>query len=138
MCYCRQQTINKNIDVKRTTEVIDEVLTMLRPALTSKITLQVAFESDEVVIQIESIDLHQIITNLAVNACDAMKDNGGIITISLKILTNLQACCVTCAEKIDGEFIELSVMDNGTGIPPEIIDQMFAAFFATKNEGAGT
>ena len=137
MSYCRQHDVNENIEVKPTTEVIDEVLIMLQPALTKKIKLQVAFECNEI-IQIDSMDLHQILTNLAVNARDAMKEYGGTITISLKIAKDVKAFCISCAEAIEGEFIELSVADSGTGIPPEIISQIFAPFFTTKVNGEGT
>jgi two-component system cell cycle sensor histidine kinase/response regulator CckA len=97
----------------------------------------VAFECDQI-IQIDTIELYQIVTNLAVNARDAMKERGGIILISLKAATNVKACCVACTAIIEGDFIELSVSDNGTGIEPEIISQIFNPFFTTKKQSEGT
>ena len=38
----------------------------------------------------------------------------------------------------DGEAVEIRVRDNGTGIPPEIQDQLFQPFFTTKPTGEGT
>lgn len=137
MSYCRHSGIKERIDVKPTIEVINEVLEMLLPALTSQIRLEVALECDQI-IQIDTIELHQIIVNLAVNARDAMKEFGGIITISLKTATNIKACCVACTAMIEGDFIKLSVSDNGTGIDPEIISQIFDPFFTTKKQGEGT
>jgi two-component system cell cycle sensor histidine kinase/response regulator CckA len=110
---------------------------MLHPALTSRIKLEVVFNCDGH-IEIDAIDLHQILMNLAVNARDAMKKRGGIITISLEIVTDLTAHCVACAEKITGNFIELNVSDNGTGIEPKVISRMFDPFFTTKEQGEGT
>ncbi len=67
-----------------------------------------------------------------------MKERGGIITISLKIVTNLTAHCVACAERLENDFIELSVADNGTGVEPGVISRMFDPFFTTKEQGEGT
>lgn len=137
LTYCRQGTAIKKIEIKPTKEVINEVLEMLHPALTSRIKLEAVFNCDER-IQIDAIDLYQILMNLAVNARDAMKERNGIITFSLKIVTNLTAHCVACAERLEGDFIELSVADNGTGIKPKVISRMFDPFFTTKEQGEGT
>jgi signal transduction histidine kinase len=146
MSYCHQKNTTKekigmqHIQIQT---VINDVLEMLRPALTSQITLEFinnyCVDNSKVCIQIDPTDLHQILTNLAVNARDAMKENGGIITFILKNITNLSANCVVCASKIEGDFIELSVSDNGTGIESSVIAKMFDPFFTTKevNEGTG-
>ncbi|MEN9595791.1 MAG: Sensor histidine kinase RcsC, partial [Pseudomonadota bacterium] len=60
------------------------------------------------------------------------------ITISLKTVTNMKAHCVACASMIEGDFIELCVADNGTGIDPTIIHRLFDPFFTTKPQGEGT
>ena len=155
LTYCRQDTTThiKEIDIKPTQEVINEVLKMLHPALTSRIKIEFKSpchinngdcstcgnrNSCDANIEIDAIDLHQILMNLAVNARDAMKERGGIITISLKMVTDLTAHCVACAEKMTGNFIELNVSDNGTGIEPKVISRMFDPFFTTKKQGEGT
>ena len=137
LAYCRQDTPKTNIKVQPTQIVIAEVLAMLRPALTSRIKFETVFESDHI-IQIDAIDLHQILTNLAINARDAMKERGGIITISLKNVMNMKAHCVACAAVMEGDFIELSMADNGTGIESKIISRLFDPFFTTKPQGEGT
>ena len=137
MTYSRKETKKESMNVKPTPEVIAEVLAMLQPVLTSQIKLEVALNCDDTV-QIDEVDLHQILTNLAVNARDAMKERGGVITISLNKVVNLKAQCVACAENLEGDFIELSMSDNGTGIEPQTISRMFDPFFTTKQVGEGT
>ena len=137
MNYSRQDIHKTSMDVKPTQEVINEVVSMLRPALTSRINLSVVFDCEQT-IQIDAIDLHQILTNLTVNARDAMKEHGGVITITLKTAPNVSVYCVACAEMIQGDFIELSVSDNGTGIDSKIINRIFDPFFTTKKIGEGT
>jgi signal transduction histidine kinase len=138
LTYCRQDDApNAKMDIQPTQAVLEKVLMILRPALPSRIKIETVFESDEI-IEIDAIDLQQIVTNLVVNARDAMKEHGGIITISLKIVTNVTFQCAACASVVDGDFIELSVADNGTGIESTLIDQIFDPFFTTKPQGEGS
>jgi signal transduction histidine kinase len=138
MVYSRQNTTNKEIEVKPTQEVIGEVLSMVRPALTSIFQLNTEIDS-ELTIQIDSTELHQILTNLIVNARDAMK-HGGNITVSIKQVNigTRELICNSCAKILEGEFIELSVVDNGTGIEQSVITHIFDPFFTTKKVGEGT
>ncbi len=155
MTYSRQDTHStKEINVEHTVIAIRDVLAMLRPALTSRIQIEfiqhchglingncsdcIGTDDCEIDIQIDVVALHQILTNLAVNARDAMKEQGGVITISLSKETKSNTQCVACRAIIDGEFIELSVSDKGTGIEPQVINRIFDPFFTTKPQGEGT
>ena len=138
LTYCRQDTPKNQIDdIQPTNVVIQEVLEMLKPALTSRIKIQTSLECEEI-IQIDVTDLHQIMTNLVINARDAMQERGGIINVTLRKIINISAHCLACAGVIQGDFIELSVADNGSGIEPEIISRIFDPFFTTKGQGEGT
>jgi PAS domain S-box-containing protein len=136
MMYSRQNLINKKVDVRPTVDVIDEVLAMIRPAITSMFQINTDIDS-ELTIQIDSTDLHQTITNLIINARDAMKQ-GGDIAISLKQVIKHELTCHSCAQTIEGEFIELCIADKGTGIEQKVIDNIFDPFFTTKPLGEGT
>jgi signal transduction histidine kinase len=136
MAYSRQNATNTEIEVKPTHEVIDEVLVMVRPALTSRFKLNAEVD-EKLTIQIDSTSLHQILTNLIVNARDAMKQ-GGSITVALKQIKAHGLVCNSCVQKHEGEFIELNVADNGTGIDKNIVSQIFDPFFTTKEPGEGT
>ncbi len=138
LTYCRQENDGiKKINVQPTQTVINEALELLRPALTNRIKFETVFECDEIIF-IDMTDFHQILTNLAVNARDAMKECGGVITVSLKNVTNMKAYCVACASVIEGDLIQLSMADNGTGIEPKIMSRLFDPFFTTKPQGEGT
>lgn len=137
MAYSRQGTIKTDITVKPTIEIINEVLAMVRPGLTSIFKVQSDTHTD-FNIQIDAIDLHQILTNLLVNARDAMKEQGGVINVSLNVVTVSDSICTACGKSLSGEFIVLSVQDHGTGIEEEIINRIFDPFFTTKVVGEGT
>ncbi len=152
MLYCRHDDMIKISNTQFSQEAIIDVLEMLRPALTSRI--QVDFHHCDITngecsiclkqkncdtrIQIESIDLHQILTNLAINSRDAMKERGGVITFSVTKVINVNTHCVACVAPIEGDFVELCVSDNGSGIDPQIIGRLFDPFFTTKPQGEGT
>lgn len=71
--------------------------------------------------------LEQVFTNLISNAIQAMGEKGGMLTMHLRSITH------------SGErpYIEISVADNGPGIPEDILDHIFEPFFTTNSEGTG-
>ncbi|MEI6147327.1 MAG: ATP-binding protein, partial [Methylococcales bacterium] len=80
----------------------------------------------------------QILTNLLVNARDAMQNQTGVISISLKKIMSDEATCTSCAKAIKGDFIALSISDNGSGLTPSVIKHIFDPFFTTKEIDKGT
>ena len=137
MAYSRQNPTNKEIEVRATKDVIDEVMVLMRPGLTSafKINTHIDCEFD---IQMDATALHQILTNLMVNARDAMKQRGGQINVSLTKTKAHKFRCNACVQGLAGEFIELCVSDTGTGIDTKVINHIFDPFFTTKEVGEGT
>ncbi len=138
LTYTRQKVPRKTKETKPTSQIIEEVVNMLRSGLTSKFKIELDLDAS-LNIDIDTIDMHQIITNLLVNARDAMRRQGsGSIKIHLQIIRNLNGHCDACFKQITGDFIELSVSDTGTGIDKETISHIFDPFFTTKEVGEGT
>lgn len=136
MAYSRDVPANSEPEIRATKEVINEVLDMVRPAIGRTFTLH--DDVDEYLdIQIDATELHQIVTNLIVNARDAMKQ-GGEITVKLKRITLQQHLCTACVSELIGDYIELSIADNGTGIKQDVLVHIFDPFFTTKTIGEGT
>jgi CheY-like chemotaxis protein len=79
--------------------------------------------------------LEVMLLNLAINARDAMT-NGGQIVIST---TNMDQLPEQLAGELDaGEYVCISVSDNGPGMPPDVLAHAFEPFFTTKAHGKGT
>jgi PAS domain S-box-containing protein len=135
LTYCRQAPAKKVMDVKPTFDVITEVIELLKSGLTTKYNIELELD-EELLIQIDSTDLHQIITNLVLNARDSMPN--GNIKIELKAVEGIDCKCTACLENVRGNFISLSVSDNGSGIESDIISKVFDPFFTTKKVGEGT
>jgi CheY-like chemotaxis protein len=86
------------------------------------------------------MQLENAILNLCVNAKDAMP-NGGVLTIATS-LTSEPILRLGEGRKTlvtDGKpFIELTISDNGSGMPSEVREKIFEPFFTTKSKGRGT
>ncbi len=143
LTYCRQSTEKKihHVVTRPTHEVIKEVLKMLRVGLTFTIAIELKVDENTPNIVMDSIELHQVLTNLLVNARDAIGRNGGgkiKLQLSTTTINSANCLCDACLTSIQGTFIQLSVFDNGSGMSKEIISQIFDPFFTTKEVGEGT
>jgi PAS domain S-box-containing protein len=81
--------------------------------------------------------VEQILINLALNARDAMPQ-GGVISISSSSEVISEVDVQQRPRARAGQFVCLTVSDNGCGIPPEVINRIFDPFFTTKQMGKGT
>ncbi len=85
-------------------------------------------------VDVDPASLQRVLYNLAINACDAMPD-GGCLTIATRDcrLDAQQHCPLP-----PGNYVELSVRDEGTGIPVELRESIFRHYFTTKSAHGGT
>jgi len=88
-------------------------------------------------IRIDPGHLDQILSNLCINAADAVNREGRIIieTRNVKLNRTIHALHNTIPP---GEYVRLSVSDNGHGMDSEILVHIFEPFFTTKKTGRGT
>ncbi|MCW8901988.1 MAG: response regulator [Gammaproteobacteria bacterium] len=118
-------------------EVIDESLQMLRSIIPSSIEIIYHYDENLPKVMMDYVQLQQIIMNLCLNAKDAM-NNSGTLTIQLRQRHNVNDECMACHKQVLGTWVELSVSDTGSGLPPGIIDHIFEPFFTTKEVSKGT
>ena len=88
-------------------------------------------------IRIDPSQVDQILANLCVNARDAIADVGKL-TIETDNVTFDEAYCAEHAGYVPGEYVLLSVSDDGCGMDKETLDHVFEPFFTTKGMGEGT
>lgn len=115
---------------------IQEAVHMLRSIIPSSIQMDTEFNENLAEINANAVELNQVIMNLAINSRDAM-ENQGKITIWIKN-SRIDDHCGSCHENVSGQFIEIAIKDNGSGIEPELINHIFEPFFTTKDVGKGT
>lgn len=103
---------------------IKEAMTLIRATIPKDIEVKLILEVEAAIILGTSIQIHQILINLCGNAVDALRGRNGLVTVAL-------------APGTPG-WLELSVTDNGDGIPANIRGRVFDPFFTTKPIGQGT
>jgi PAS domain S-box-containing protein len=85
-------------------------------------------------VKMDPSQIEQILANLCVNARDAVSDDGKII-IETGTITIDHAGSTEHADAVPGDFVVLSVSDNGCGMGKQTLDNLFEPFFTTKGVG---
>jgi signal transduction histidine kinase len=109
---------------------------MLERVIREDITLTFDLDGKAEVL-IDPNDLEQAVFNLVINARDALPD-GGAIHVGISQATLDASAIPSDAAARPGDYVRLSVRDNGTGMTPEIVARLFEPFFTTKEVGVGT
>jgi two-component system cell cycle sensor histidine kinase/response regulator CckA len=136
LAFSRKQVLQPRI--VSLNAVVTDLTTMLRRIIGEDIELRLDLEPALGRVLADAGQLEQVITNLAVNARDAMP-HGGMLTLRTR---NLSAEDVPAgdpeAPPLLGELVALSVADNGTGMDERTQARLFEPFFTTKELGRGT
>jgi PAS domain S-box-containing protein len=105
----------------------------IRPRLTG-ITLEVVLPPEPLSILADRGQIMQVLINLATNSSDAMREQGGTLTIAA-VARDTSAPFRTL---LDAQpFVHFTVTDTGEGIAPEALDHVFEPMFTTKRTGTG-
>jgi len=132
LAYARRQPLEpSNVDVGLCVEGMKPIF---QATLGSAVRVQYHLPSEPCLICADVSQLENALLNLVVNAGDAMPFGGNV-----KITVN-------CADSrpdgddpmVTGQFVVVSVADDGEGIPQEVLHHIFEPFFTTKPEGKGT
>ena len=99
-----------------------------------ELVLETAAAPGAFVVKVDPSEFELAVLNVAVNARDAMPQ-GGRLTVRLRRVMLPAALDI---EGLTGDFVALSMLDTGTGIPPELLARVFDPFFTTKEVGRGT
>jgi PAS domain S-box-containing protein len=106
-------------------ELIREMILLLRgEASRYSISIGTELAEDLPKVMADRVQLQQVFMNLMLNGIDAMKDTSGESELTIK------------SEADDGQLL-ISVRDTGVGLSPEQAEQIFKAFFTTKDNGTG-
>jgi PAS domain S-box-containing protein len=88
-------------------------------------------------VRMDPTQLDQMLTNLLVNARDAIAGTG-FIEVATENLALTPGDCLSLSDLKPGDHVCLSVVDNGSGMPPDLVARIFEPFFTTKPAGKGT
>jgi len=136
LTFSRHSDIDKQ--PLRVSLLIKEAIKFLRASLPASIEIKTNIRDKDATILADATQVHQVVMNLCTNATQAMKKEGGVLTICLEKNT-LTVMDILEQETINpGDYLKLSVSDTGHGIPDEFINRIFEPFFTTKKKGEGT
>ncbi len=136
LMFSRRQVIQmKQRDLN---EVLANLLRMLQRLLGETISLEFHAGPGPLWIKADAGMIEQVVTNLCVNARDAMAPRGGRLTIDARFVELDAAAGRTNTDARAGRFVCLTVTDTGCGMDAATMQHIFEPFFTTKEVGKGT
>ncbi len=135
LTFSRHQILQ--LEILDMNDVVQGFAQLLRRIIRPNISIETKLDPEIIPVRMDPGQMEQVLMNLSVNAQDAMPQ-GGALTIRTgkrsieegeeEVPGNLKA----------GEYVVVSVVDEGEGIPEEVREQVFEPFFTTKATGEGT
>ena len=123
----RPEAIDLNVQIR-------ESEPLLRRAVGEAVEFKLKLRRGGARVNVDPSQFEAALLNLLVNARDAVGDKG-------RITVQTRSCTVEPGEVADlpaGDYVCVSVTDDGVGMPPEVIARVFEPFFTTKAVGKGT
>jgi two-component system cell cycle sensor histidine kinase/response regulator CckA len=139
LAYSRKQTVQR--EVLELGGLVSEIEVLLRRLLREDVKLETDHGRNPPLVRADKGQLETAVMNLAVNARDAVRaQGGGVVRIRTARLSHAEAKALGYADPRagPGEVAMIEVADNGPGIPPELMSKIFDPFFTTKPVGEGT
>jgi PAS domain S-box-containing protein len=135
LAFARKQTVApRTLDLNQT---VSGMLRMLQRLIGEDIQINWRPGSDVWPVKVDPSQVDQILANLCVNARDAIEDVG-CITIETANAVMTESDCADRPPLVPGEYVQLTVTDNGCGMDGDTLSHLFEPFFTTKAQGKGT
>jgi signal transduction histidine kinase len=128
----RQPLMPKPVDLNAT---IHGMRNILDSAVGLRARIELALAPDPWPAMVDQSQIELLILNLVINARDAMVDPGPI-TIATANTVRTQSTVPDAPPA--GDYVRVTVSDQGTGMTPEVLSRVFEPFFTTKAPGAGS
>jgi len=134
-------TFSRKVESKRKplslNQEVGELRELLERTIPKMIDVEFKLADNLKVVNADSVQLKQVLMNLAVNAKDAMVE-GGSLVIETKNVTLDQEFCRRYAEVKAGDYVLFSISDTGHGMDKGTLEHIFDPFYTTKEVGKGT
>ena len=134
LTFSRRQALRPQ--VVQVNAIVEDAVGMLRTLLGQQVHLVTNLDRCACLVRIDAGYFHQALVNLAINARDAMP-NGGTLTISTDNV-KIEGPQRPATAIPPGDYVEVTVTDNGTGMTDQVREHLFEPFFTTKEIGKGT
>jgi PAS domain S-box-containing protein len=135
LLFSRKEALH--IESIQLNEVIRNLIKMLHRLIEENITIDLQLEPQLPLIEADAGMMEQVLTNLSINARDAMP-RGGILFIKTEHVQWTESHPQTGTPRSPGNYVRLTVSDTGSGMDESVVARMFEPFFTTKEAGKGT
>ncbi len=115
-------------------DVAKDVVKLLRCTISGKIKIVEQLDGDCPAIWGNRSQMHQVVMNLGTNAYQAMRREGGVLTVTVSQCSEPGAWHGEEGRRL----VRLVISDTGCGMAPEVQKHIFEPYFTTKKEGEGT
>jgi len=117
--------------------IVENMQELVSKSLTVSIDIQTKLAEELWTVEIDPGDLEDAILNLSLNAKDAMPE-GGTLVIETRNMVLDKNYVKSNPESQSGDFVLISVSDDGMGMPKDVREKALEPFFSTKDQGKGT
>jgi PAS domain S-box-containing protein len=117
-------------------DLVREAAGLIKPLVGEQVVVEVETHAPDAVVMADSVELEQILLNLASNARDAMPEGGSLLLRTEERLLDEQTAAVHDVKA--GPHVLIIVRDTGTGMDAATRARIFEPFFTTKEVGRGT
>ncbi|HEX9771977.1 MAG TPA: PAS domain S-box protein [Steroidobacteraceae bacterium] len=114
-----------------------ESLPLLRSSLPQGMHIAVDIDAACPAARLDPLQLEQVLLNLCINARDAV-DGSGTLRVGARPRTIDTGVCTACRRDVSGQFVEITVADEGSGMTREVAERIFEPFFSTKEARKGS
>ena len=138
LAYSRQQ--NFNLEIISLTDLLQEQTILLNRLVGDKIKIDLRHDSKLWNIRADLNQFESVITNLVINARDAIEVNkkDGVITIQTDNILNVDIPRHYAVNLEDRDYVRVTVTDNGAGVPSDMKEKIFEPFYSSKGvQGTG-
>ena len=117
--------------------IIQESLKLMRAMIPANIDIRQEILCKDEMILANPTEINQILMNLCSNSVHAMEAETGVLTVRLEATILDDRSAAQYNGLTSGEYVKLTVKDNGSGIDPKLIGLIFDPYFTTKDVGKG-
>ena len=117
--------------------VVEEVLTLLAASLPPGVVLERGLDAHDGRLRGDSTQMFEAVMNLCTNAMQAMP-GGGMLGVRLVRENVIDPQVLSHSQLSTGNYLALTISDQGVGITPEVMERIFEPFFTTRGAQSGT
>ncbi len=120
--------------------LVEEALTLISASLRPGVVLERQLEAPGARLRGDPTQAFEAVMNLCTNALQAMQDlaDGALLRVALRREQDLTPRMLSHGQLAAGDYLALSVTDQGSGITPEVLERLFEPFFTTRRAQSGT